>query len=350
MPWALHSKATAVAIAVAGTALVAMADHLTGTQTVMEIFYLLPVLLMAWRVGLGAALVLGAAGATIRLVDDLFILRSSFEHPAIPYWNTVAALATYAVAAEVVSLLRRANERLRASEAMREDLTHMLVHDLKNPLVTAAMALDLYRRHQAEPGARTEQWRQSQEELLRVAADSNERMRRLIEDILDVARAEAAQMPVELELVDVTALAQAAVRAAEARARRAEIRLQEAYPPEPATLEADAAKLRRVLDNLLDNAFKHTLPGGAITVEIQRQGSELWVSVADDGEGIARDQQRHIFDKFRQAPTARERSGMSVGLGLAFAKLAVERQGGRIWVESEPGQGARFTFALPLAN
>jgi signal transduction histidine kinase len=335
-------------IAVVVIGLVAVADHVTGTQTIMEIFYLLPVLLVAWRVGFNPALVLGAAGATLTLVDDL--LYGQFEHPAIPYWNAAAALATYAIAAEVVSLLHRTNDRLHASEAMRQDLTNMLVHDLKNPLVSAAMALEIYRRHQEQRGKETEKARQEQEELLRIAAESNERLRRLIEDILDVARADEAEMPLTLEKVDLVAVVREAVSAADPRARRAQLALTESYPPDPVQVRLDPGKIRRVVDNLLENAFKYTAADGHIEVRVQRRGNEALVSVADDGEGIPPGLQKHIFDKFGQAKAAREGQRMSVGLGLAFCKLAVERHGGRIWVESAPGDGATFTFALPLPN
>lgn len=346
----LHSKSAVVVVAALVTGLVAVADHLTGTQTIMEIFYLLPVLLVAWRVGFGAAVVFGALGASVTLADDLLLLNGQFQHPAIPFWNAAAALATYTIAAEVVSLLRRANERLRASEAMREDLTNMLVHDLKNPLVAAAMALQIYRRHRAQRGEQTEEARQEQEELLRIAAESNERLRRLIEDILDVARTEGAEMPLTLEQVDLIQIVREAVEAAQARAQRALVAVEESYPDGALLMSLDAGKIRRVMDNLLDNALKYTPPQGHLQVQVRCEPGEVRVSVADDGEGIPPDLQERIFEKFGQAQAAREGKRMSVGLGLAFCKLAVERHGGRIWVESAPGKGATFSFALPLPN
>ncbi len=346
----LQSKLAVVAIAAVVTGLVAVADHLTGTQTIMEIFYLLPVLLVAWRVGFGSAVVFGAVGASATLADDLLLLKGEFAHPAIPFWNAAAALAIYTIVGEVVSLLHRANDRLRASEAMREDLTNMLVHDLKNPLVAAAMALEIYRRHRAQRGEKTEEAQQEQEELLRIAAESNERLRRLIEDILDVARAEGAEMPLALERADLVQIVREAVEAAQARARRAQVAVGESYPDGPLFMSVDAGKIRRVMDNLLDNALKYTPPEGTLRVQVRREPGEALVSVSDDGEGIPPELQERIFEKFGQAQAAREGRRMSVGLGLAFCKLAVERHGGRIWVESAPGYGATFAFALPLAN
>jgi signal transduction histidine kinase len=117
-------------------------------------------------------------------------------------------------------------------------------------------------------------------------------------------------------------------------------------PADLPMLEIDVDMIRRVLINLLENAVKYTRSGGQITLAASRRQSQVCVSVSDTGPGIPpRDQQR-IFDKF--ARLHQEGYAKGLGLGLAFCRLAVEAHGGRIWVESEVGQGATFSFTLPV--
>ena len=344
----LDSRPLVFLVALAFMGLVAYVDHLTGTELVLPVFYLLPIMLVAWRVGLWPAVALSALGACVTLVDD--VLYGSFANAGIPYWNAAVRTATNLLAADIVWLLRGTNRRLRAVEALRQDLTNMLVHDLKNPLVSAAMALDLFRRRHEAGADAGKEGSVEQEELLRIATESNERLRRLIEDILDVARAEGAEMPLSLEEVDLGEVVRTAVTAAVARASRAELKLDGTYPSEPLVASLDPDKIRRVMDNLLENAFKYTRSGGVVAVQVSSRDGQALVRVRDDGEGIPPDLQRMIFEKFGQAEAVREGRRMSVGLGLAFCKLTVEAHGGRIWVESTPAAGATFTFALPLPN
>jgi len=209
------------------------------------------------------------------------------------------------------------------------------------------LSLSLLRRRLGDKAADGEQ---AVAELLRVAAESNERLRRLIEDLLEVARAEDDRMPLHRVETDLAAIVRTAVEESRPRAERAELTLEADYPEAPLVGALDEAKIRRVVDNLLDNAIKYSLPGGRICVTLSRQGTEGRVTVRDDGQGIPPHLHQRIFEKYGQAQVAREKQRMSVGLGLAFAKLAVESHGGRIWVESDSGRGAAFTFVLPLTN
>lgn len=113
---------------------------------------------------------------------------------------------------------------------------------------------------------------------------------------------------------------------------------------------ADSEKIRRVVHNLLDNALKYTPRGGTVRASAAETEHEVLVAVRDSGEGIPEHLRERIFDKFAQAEAAREGRRLSVGLGLAFCRLALEAHGRRIWVDSVPGAGSTFTFALPSAR
>jgi signal transduction histidine kinase len=123
--------------------------------------------------------------------------------------------------------------------------------------------------------------------------------------------------------------------------------------PQLPLLRADEDKIRRTLTNLLGNAIKFTPSGGTVTLLVgPQQEAEavtgVWFAVADTGEGIPHEAFGRIFEKFGQVESRQSGRNMSTGLGLTFCKMAVEAHGGRIWVESEPGQGSKFQFVIPL--
>jgi len=125
-----------------------------------------------------------------------------------------------------------------------------------------------------------------------------------------------------------------------------DVRLSLEVAPDVDILTGDARRLRQVVFNLLSNAVKFTPAGGSVTVAATRVDGEVQVSVTDTGPGIAPADQERIFDEFQQTDVGVQQ-GEGTGLGLALSKRLVELHGGRIWVESEPGHGSRFVFALP---
>jgi signal transduction histidine kinase len=169
----------------------------------------------------------------------------------------------------------------------------------------------------------------------------------LVNDILDVSRLENKQMPVERKTFALAPLATEVLKLQTVLADKKGIRLENAIPPETLAW-ADTGLISRVLQNLVGNAIKFTLPGGLVRVAASagvNDRESLLIAVSDTGPGIPVEFQEQIFQKFftgwqRQSGT---------GLGLAFCRLAVEAHGGRIWVESQPGQGATFAFTLPAA-
>lgn len=237
-----------------------------------------------------------------------------------------------------VRLFRQAETSAR----LRDEVLAIVSHDLRNPLSVVSFASEaLLRAWSAEPE------RAAERRQLEGIALSAERMRRLINDLLDVARADAGRLAVDPVPVPVGRLVLDALEAhaplAEARAILTRVRI----PAEPPPVLADPDRVLQVLSNLLGNAIRFTPRGGGITLAAEADAREVRFSVADTGPGIAPEHLPHVFDRFWRAQRAR-RGG--AGLGLAIARGLVEAHGGRIWAESVPGEGSTFTFTLPRAD
>ncbi|MCA9971274.1 MAG: HAMP domain-containing histidine kinase [Anaerolineales bacterium] len=239
--------------------------------------------------------------------------------------------------------LARANAELQAAKALRDDLTDMIVHDLRTPLTTVNLSLDLLERTLDDPSKQ-----QFRGRFFQGAREQLTRMLGLINQLLDVARLETGQLRVETAAFPVARLLEekASLFALQAEADDKCVQVDAAAPLPPAM--GDRELVGRVLDNLIANALKYTQPGGQITLRARDNGAMLQVQVADDGEGIAPEAAARIFDKFYQVTDGQGRPvRRGTGLGLTFCKLVVEAHDGRIWVDSTPGKGSTFSFTLP---
>jgi signal transduction histidine kinase len=167
----------------------------------------------------------------------------------------------------------------------------------------------------------------------------------LINDILDLSKIEAGRMELQVSRFALSSVLENAVALARERATRQGISLGIEVDPSAGVIEADERKLKQVLFNLLTNALKFTARGGHVEVSARGAGNEVHVSVKDDGIGIAAADQARIFEEFQQVGQSQLQEG--TGLGLALSRRFVELHGGRLWVESEPGNGSTFTFTLP---
>ncbi len=236
-------------------------------------------------------------------------------------------------------ILRDITERKRL-DTLRDDLLAMLYHDLRAPLSSISMSLELLAQACGGSGG-------DAQELLAIARRATARLERLSSNMLDLSRLEAGQMPLKREVVSPQALLSEALEViaphAEQRQQTVRLELSADLPP----VSADREMIRRVLINLLENAVKYSPPGSHIRAGARREGPMVRFWVADNGPGIPKEEQERIFHKYDRGSAKR---GKGLGLGLAFARLAVQAHGGTIGVESEPGQGALFCFTLPVAD
>jgi signal transduction histidine kinase len=231
--------------------------------------------------------------------------------------------------------LQESLARLKDEERLRENLVHMIVHDMRSPLSGILACMNLL---QASPQLDPATLQQIINSTHKAAAGLKE----MTTQLLDVSRLEAGQIPINKEKHDLAESLRAAVESLSPQSGQRRVHVDA-----PASIMEvyDQDLVGRVVANLLANALKFTPPDGEIKLTLTRQSELVRVAVADTGRGIATEYHQKIFEKFAQAELGDKRVG--TGLGLTFCKLAVEAHGGQIGVESEPGRGSTFWFTLP---
>ncbi len=240
--------------------------------------------------------------------------------------------------------LELAYSNLRQAEGLRDDLTNMIVHDLRNPLTALTANLDLIGKTMNNPA-----FPDAPPRFLAGARLAGQRMTGMIDDLLNVSKFEAGELRLVAAPIYLPTLLGDKVDSYRSQAEKEGKTLSLNALADLPTVMADGSLISRVVDNLLSNAFKYTDPGGMIAVEAENKGSEIIVRVRDDGQGIPPEFLSKIFTKFAQVTQpdgAPLRKG--TGLGLAFCRMAVETHGGKIRVDSQPGHGSTFAFTLPI--
>jgi signal transduction histidine kinase len=181
-------------------------------------------------------------------------------------------------------------------------------------------------------------------------ASEAERLTRIVDRLLNVARLDSGDLQVHLAPTDVRTVVSEVVTSAEQAAQVNGRRFELDLPAEPLDAEADREKLRQILGDLVDNAVKYSPHGGTVTIAARRKDERVEVRVIDEGGGVPAAERQLIFAKFhRGSSAAREGSPGGTGLGLFIAQRLVSAMGGRIWVDSAQGRGASFVFELPAA-
>jgi two-component system sensor histidine kinase/response regulator len=226
--------------------------------------------------------------------------------------------------------------QLRKFEQLRDNLTHMIAHDMRSPLLSLGLAIDMFRESETAPNA-------ADAELLLLARRSVAMLVEMIAQMLDVSRLEAGQMQLNRTLADLVPVVRESIDLSLLHATDRRPLLDAPADPVPSFFDPNI--VRRVIGNLLGNALKFSPTGGRVGVRISREAGAARVEVSDNGPGIAPEHHQRIFEKFGQLETGQKRSGS--GLGLTFAKMAVEAHGGQIGVRSALGQGSVFWFTLP---
>jgi Na+/proline symporter/signal transduction histidine kinase len=240
--------------------------------------------------------------------------------------------------------LRGANAALQELDRLKDDFVSTITHELRTPLTSIRAFAEILLDNPDLDG-------QQRESYLQVVVEETERLTRLINAVLDLAKLESGGSRWRIETVGVAQLletsAQATAQLFRDRRILLELDLGESVPP----VEADRDRVVQVVVNLLSNAVKFCDPGtGRVRLGLRVEDGAVRVDVQDNGPGIAAAEQGAIFEKFRQGGDAGSGRPPGTGLGLPISREIIDQLGGRLWVDSEPGGGATFSFTLPVAT
>jgi len=229
--------------------------------------------------------------------------------------------------------------RFREADEIKSTFVSVISHELKTPVSLIQGYAETLLRKDARWDPRTRQ------ESLEVILEEADHLNHLIDNLLDASRLEAGKLPLDMERVALDVLAERAVERFGTQTDAHVIEVD--FPSDFPTIQGDPRRLEQVFNNLLSNAIKYSPQGGPIKIAGRHNSEEIIVTVTDEGVGIPFEEQPHIFESFFRGSREYQQQTSGAGLGLYLAQAIVEAHDGRIWVESSPGEGAAFSFAIP---
>lgn len=222
--------------------------------------------------------------------------------------------------------------------------THFIAtisHELKTPIASSDFSLKLLENE------RTGNLNREQKELLQNIKHDNQRILKILSELLNMSQVEAGRIQLNKQRIQPYLITQSAIDTVESAAKEKNIELLQDLDKSLPEIEADTEKTTWVLNNFLTNAIKYSPSNDSIVIGIRRSNGSIIFFVKDNGPGIAEEYQHRLFERYFQVPGSKSKG---TGLGLAISKDFIDAQGGKIWVESEIGQGAKFCFELPIAS
>jgi signal transduction histidine kinase len=295
-------------------------------------------------VGAGAAL-LAAIGVslfvTARVVGPIKRFAIASRRIAAGHYAERVVPDSHDELGELATSFNEMAASLEMAERRRLELIGDVAHELRTPVTTLEGYLEELLDEQIEPDPA----------LWALLHDEAGRLRRLIDDLQHLSRAEARQLQIRSDVVAPEDLVGAAADRLGPQFAEKGLRFTVDVPPGLPAVRADRDRAQQVLGNLLSNALRYTPAPGAVELVVRRRDDLVELVVADTGVGIASEHLPHIFERFYRVEKSRSRALGGSGIGLTIAKALVEAMNGRIWAESDgPGRGSRFGFTLPIAS
>jgi two-component system sensor histidine kinase/response regulator len=235
--------------------------------------------------------------------------------------------------------LKHARQRLREMNDEKNEFMGIAAHDLRSPLNAVKGYSEMILEDPALSGESAA--------LVQRIHQATARMAEMVQNLLDANRVERGEMTVTLAAVELGAIVSSVVESHRPRAAAKNQTIHFQGPPAPMTVLADKTVIIQVLENLLSNAVKYSPAGKAIQVRLDGEVDVLRIAVQDEGPGLSADDQKKLFGKFARLSAKPTGGELSTGLGLSIVKKMVEAMNGKVWCESEPGNGATFFVSLP---
>jgi signal transduction histidine kinase len=237
--------------------------------------------------------------------------------------------------------LQRKNQLLTQVEELKTNFLSLVTHDLKTPVARIQGLAEVLLRQGYE------RLLERDRETLRHITQSTEELNRFISSILELNRVESQRLPLKIESKDINQLIERSAEEFEQNAKAKQIRIRlELEPLFP--IRIDAGLISKVMNNLIDNAIKYSLPGTCLTVESREANSWIEIAVRDQGVGMTAEEKDRLFTRFFRAKNEKTASSGGTGLGLYLSKYFIEAHGGRVEVESTPNEGSTFRIFLPI--
>jgi signal transduction histidine kinase len=241
---------------------------------------------------------------------------------------------------ELATSFNMMSAKLAQSINLRRQMTADIAHELRTPISVILGHTEAMHDGVLPPS----------EETFDIIRDEALRLERMVDDLRTLSRADAGELALTYHLVSVQDLVDQTIKAYRPQARKKDIKLHVEASPDLPEVNIDPDRMAQVLSNLLSNALRYTHQGGDITLSARHTAGEVEIRVHDSGPGIEPEELPNIFDRFYRTDKSRQRESGGSGLGLAIAKSIVEGHGGRIWAESEPGEGTTIAIALPFES
>jgi len=322
---------------------IAVLDHYATSQISFASFYLLPILIVTWRINLNYGLAASVLSAGLWLFDDYWTMERIYTHPLIPYWNALIHLTFFTTS---VVLLDRVKSLLQSEQAisrLKSDMIHTVSHEFNNSLTV--MSAGIFLLKETEAGKPDE----TRSKLMSTLESAQLQMALYVKNILNEGRMQEGKFKLEKKTFALRDLAKESAESVHELLKQKNISLEVRLPDVPILVSADREALALVVSNLLGNAIKYTPQNGGIKVEVCSSGvpaSKVIFSVEDTGIGISLEDQKKITGGFYRTNEGKN-TASGFGLGLKISNDLLVLHGSRLEISSEKGKGSSFFFELP---
>ncbi|HNW43946.1 MAG TPA: HAMP domain-containing sensor histidine kinase [Elusimicrobiales bacterium] len=320
------------------------ADYYTGDEIAVSFFYLIPVMLVTWRIGFNSGLAVSIASVIVWFLADHALGARNYAHPLIPYWNALVGFVFFVVSVVLLNRVKTLLSIEKAQSKLKSSMLHTVSHEFNNSLTVMSTGIFLLKETEPAPADET------RARLLATLENTQSQLSLYVKNILNEARMEDGRFKLDKKPLAMRELAADCAASVRDLVKQKSISLEVKMPEHPVFVSADKEALALVVSNLLGNAIKYTPARGRIAVEIAPSGEQppkrIIFSVEDTGIGISLADLKKITAGFYRTEEGRSTAD-GFGLGLKIANELLVLHGSRLEISSEKGKGTSFFFELP---